>query len=227
MARVKICGVNDPLALQTAAEAGADWVGFVFFPPSPRFVTPAQAAALSATHPGGPARVGLFVDPADAEVAAALDAVALDVLQVYAGERRAAALRARFGRPVWHAIGIGSAADLPRQADGVDALLLDAKPPQDATLPGGNAQRFDWSVLRGWMPPLPWLLAGGLTPDNVRQAVADSGAEAVDVSSGVERNRGVKDPALIRAFIEAAKPSSEAARPRPRGGLAVPAAGGG
>lgn len=225
MTRVKICGVNDPVALQTAAAAGADWIGFVFFPPSPRFVTPAQAAALSALRPGGPAQVGLFVDPTDADVAAALDAVALDVLQVYAEMHRAAALRARFGRPVWRAVGIGSAADLPHEAEGVDGFLLDAKPPTGATRPGGNAQRFDWSMLRGWTSPLPWLLAGGLTPDNVRQAVTKSDAPAVDVSSGVERSRGVKDPALIRAFIEAAtrEPGSGTAG----ASLAAPLAGSG
>lgn len=202
---MKICGVNDPVALQAAAEAGADWIGFNFFPPSPRFITPAEAAALSAMRPGGPARVGLFVDPSDADVAATLDTVALDALQVYADAGRAAALRARFGRPVWRPVGIRSAADLPRRADRVDGFLLEAEPPKDATQPGGNAQLFDWSVLRGWTSPLPWLLAGGLTPGNVRQAVAASGALAVDVSSGVERSRGVKDSALIRAFIEAAK----------------------
>ena len=206
MTQVKICGVNAPEALRAAAEAGADWVGFVFFPPSPRALPPDQAAALSSSYPGGPARVGLFVDPADADVEAVLAAVPLAVLQVHSvSAARAQSLRARFGLPVWHAVGVEAQADLPASADGVDGLLLDAKAPADADLPGGNAEAFDWSVLRGWTAPLPWLLAGGLTPDNVGEAIRTSGAPAVDVSSGVERARGVKDPGLIRAFIEAAK----------------------
>lgn len=202
---VKICGVATPDAFDTAVEADADSIGFVFFPPSPRAVAPAQAAALSARHTGGPRRVGLFVKPTDEQVSAALDALPLDVLQVYADAERAAALRARFGVPVWLAVGVEGRADLPDQAPGVDALMLDAKPPRDATLPGGNAHPFDWTVLRGWEAPLPWLLAGGLTPGNVADAVRASGARAVDVSSGVERERGVKDAGLIRAFVRAAK----------------------
>lgn len=205
MTRVKICGVNDPAALAAASDAGADWVGFVFFRPSPRFITPAQAAALSAMRPGGPDRVGLFVDPTDDEVAAVLATVALDALQVYAAPARAAFLRTRFGRPVWRAVGVGSASDLPNAAEAVDSFLLDAKAPKGASRPGGNAQSFDWSLLRGWPSPLPWLLAGGLEPGNVGHAIALSGAPAVDVSSGVERAPGVKDPALIRAFVQAAK----------------------
>jgi len=204
-AKVKICGLTDPAALEAAADA--DWVGFVFFPPSPRFVTPVQAAAISAIHPGGPARVGLFVDPADDDVEAALDAVELDVLQIYADPARAAALRERFARPVWHAIGIATSSDLPTD-NAVDGYLLDAKPPEGAPLPGGNALRFDWSILRAWTATKPWLLAGGLSPSNVAEAIAVSGALAVDVSSGVERRRGVKDPALIRAFIAAARASA-------------------
>ncbi|HEY1931630.1 MAG TPA: phosphoribosylanthranilate isomerase [Acetobacteraceae bacterium] len=198
--RVKICGLNSPAAFDAAIEAGADWVGFVFFPPSPRFVTPAQAAALSERHPGGPPRVGLFVDPTESAIADVLAKFRLDVLQLY-GPVDAAALRERFGVTIWRAVGIDTAADLPRDAGGADALLLEAKPPPDATRPGGNAAVFDWSLLRGWSPPVPWLLAGGLTPDNVADAIRATGATAVDVSSGVERGRGVKDPALIRAFI--------------------------
>ncbi len=203
--RVKICGINDPRALATAAEAGADWVGFVFFPPSPRAVTPAQAAALSAGCPAGPERVGLFVDPTDTAVAAVLDVMALDALQLYASAERVAALRARFGRPVWRAIGVAGAADLPTGAGGADRFVLEAKPPPEATRPGGNAARFDWSLLRDWRAPAPWILAGGLTPDTVAAAIRATGATAVDVSSGVERAPGVKDPALIRAFIAAAR----------------------
>ena len=202
--KVKICGITTPEALDAAAEAGADWVGYVFFPPSPRAITPAQAAALDA-HRRGPARVGLFVEPTDADITDTLAAIALDVLQVHAAPRRAAELRNRFGVPVWHVAGVGTAADLPTAQPGIDGLLLDAKAPPGATRPGGNALSFDWSMLQGWAAPLPWLLAGGLTPGNVAEAVRVSGAPAVDVSSGVERTRGVKDAGLIRAFVAAAK----------------------
>ena len=202
--RVKICGLNDPASFAAAVDAGADWVGFVFFPPSPRAVTPAQAAALSATRPGGPGRVGLFVDPADSEIAAVLDAVQLDALQLYTDAARAAAIGARFGRPVWRAIGVAAPADLPAEAGAAARFVIEAKPPRGATRPGGNAVAFDWPILRGWTPPAPWILAGGLTPETVAGAIAASGAEAVDVSSGVETAPGVKDPARIRAFIAAA-----------------------
>jgi phosphoribosylanthranilate isomerase len=203
--QVKICGVRDPGALDAAAEAGADWVGFVFFPPSPRHLTPAQAAALAAHAPHGLGRVGLLVEPTDADVEAVLGAVALDALQVYGSAARVAALRARFGLPVWHAVGVSTVADLPAEARGADRLVLEARPPEDATRPGGNAARFDWSLLRGWTPPAPWLLAGGLTPENVAGAIRDTGARAVDVSSGVEVARGVKDAGLIRAFVAQAR----------------------
>ena len=198
-ARVKICGINDPAAYEAAASA--DWTGFVFFPPSPRFVTPAQAAALA--QPGGPAKVGLFVEPGDDDIAAALKAISLDVLQVLATPERAAAIRTRFGRPVWRVVGVTAAGDLPRDTGGIDGLLLDAQAPPEATVPGGNATAFDWSILQGWAAPLPWLLAGGLTPATVRDAIDRTGAPAVDVSSGVEASRGVKDPAKITAFIRA------------------------
>lgn len=210
LAKVKICGINGVEALSAAAAAGADWVGFVFFPRSPRYVTPDRAAELSAAHPGGPARVGLFVEPADADVAAALGAVRLDVLQVHASPARAAALRARFGVPVWSVIAVATDADLPQAAPGIDGLLLDAKAPAGATRPGGNAQSFDWSLLHGWRAPTQWLLAGGLTPANVAEAIRVAGAPAVDVSSGVELAPGVKDPALIRAFVAAAKSTPSA-----------------
>jgi phosphoribosylanthranilate isomerase len=188
--------------------AGVDWLGFVFFPASPRAVTPEQAAALSARHPGGPRRVGLFVDPTDAEIAATLAAVPLDVLQIHAQAARAAAIRERFGLPVWRAIGVATHADLPIAPEPVDALLIDAKPPAGATRPGGNAAVFDWSLLAGWRAPLPWLLAGGLTPDNVAAAIRATGAAAVDVSSGVESAPGVKNPALIAGFARAARAES-------------------
>ncbi len=201
---VKICGINDAVAFDTAIAAGANWVGFAFFPPSPRYVTPAAAAALSSRSPGRTRRVGLFVDPTPEAIAATLDVVRLDILQVY-GAPDLPALRARFGLPIWHAVGVTTAADLPVACDGADMLVMEAKPPPGATRPGGNALRFDWSLLRGWTAPVPWILAGGLTVDNVAEAIRATGALAVDVSSGVERTRGIKDPALIRAFIDNAR----------------------
>lgn len=204
---VKICGINDAAAMAAAVAAGADLVGFVFFPASPRAVTPAEAARL--VRPG-PLKVGLFVDAPDALIAEVLEAVPLDLLQLHGEETpaRCAALRARFGRPVIKALGIAAAADLDRLADyapAVDRFLLDAKAPPGAPLPGGNAAPFDWRLAAGRAIPRPWLLAGGLTPGNVAAAIALSGAPGVDVSSGVERARGVKDPARIAAFVAAAK----------------------
>jgi len=208
--RVKICGITTPEALAAAAAAGADEVGFVFFPASPRALTPEQAGALSARLPGGPGRVGLFVDPTDAELAATLAQVPLDTIQLHGEETpaRVAAIRARFHRPVMKALGIATAADLaaiPPQAAVADRLLLDAKPPPGAALPGGNARPFEWRLMRGVAVGRPWLLAGGLTPQNVAEALAASGAPGVDVSSGVERERGVKDAGLVARFVAAAR----------------------
>jgi phosphoribosylanthranilate isomerase len=205
MARVKICGVNSAEAFDAAADAGADWIGFVFFAASPRYVSPAQAAALSARRLGGPARVGLFVDPTDEDVMAALAAMHLDVLQLYAPPARVAAIGARFDRPVWRAVGVSSAGDLPAEAAPAAALLIEPRAPRDASRPGGNGQAMEWSMLRGWSPDYDWILAGGLNPVNVAQAISISGAKAVDVSSGVETAPGVKSPALIFTFIQAAK----------------------
>jgi phosphoribosylanthranilate isomerase len=207
---VKICGIKDTAALDAARQAGADMVGFVFFPPSPRAVTANQAGLLARSYADGPKRVGLFVDPDDAMLAATLAEVPLDILQLHGEETpvRAGEIRARFGKPVMKALGIGSKADLahlPEYADQVDYFLLDARPPAGSALPGGNALAFDWALIKGEKPPRPWLLAGGLTPANVVQAITASGAPGVDVSSGVERARGVKDPAAIAAFIAAAR----------------------
>ena len=207
MTEIKICGLRDAAGYDAAVSAGADLVGFVFFPPSPRHVTPAQAGALVG---GAPLRVGLFVDAEDALIEAALAGAALDILQLHGAESpaRCAEVRARFGRPVMKAIGVATAADLAALADYapvVDRFLLDAKAPPDATLPGGNAAVFDWSVLAHVTIPRPWLLAGGLHPGNVAAAIAATGAPGVDVSSGVESRRGVKDAGLIAAFCRAAR----------------------
>ena len=204
--QVKICGINTETAFDAVVAAGADYLGFVFFPASPRAVTPTQAATLSARHPGGPTRVGLFVQPDDATIAAALAALPLAALQLHGVDPvRERAIHARFQIPIWRAVGVASAQDLPTNAGAADLLLLDAKAPKGATRPGGNAATFDWSLLANWPAPCPWMLAGGLTPDNVAEAIRRTGATAVDVSSGVEAAPGVKDPARIRAFIAAAR----------------------
>jgi phosphoribosylanthranilate isomerase len=207
MIKVKICGLVDPECFDAAVEAGADWIGFNFFPTSPRVLTAPQAAALAARAPNGPQRVGLFVQPSEADIALVLAEMRLDVLQLYTDAPRAAELRARFGLPVWRAVGVSTGADLPLSAEGADGLLVEAKPPPGATRPGGNATSFDWQVMAGWQAPCPWLLAGGLNAGNVAEAIRVSGATAVDVSSGVERARGVKDARMIRAFIAAARGS--------------------
>ena len=194
MTQAKICGINDPASFDTAVEAGADWVGFVFFPPSPRYVTPNHAKALTNQHHGGPPRVGLFVRPAIEEIASVLDVVPLDILQIYKAEQDLEAIRSRFGLPVWKAVGVMTRGDLPATLGAAARVLIEAKEPPGATRPGGNAQSLDWSIFSGWTAPGPWMLAGGLTPDNVRTAIQRSGAEAVDVSSGVESSIGVKSP---------------------------------
>jgi len=201
---IKICGINSADGFDAAISCGADWIGFVFYARSPRSVTAEEAARLSARRAGGPGRVGLFVDPDPAMIEAVLETVALDALQLYGEPRRLAGLALRFGLPVWRAVGVASVLDLPREAD-ADRLVVEAKPPPDATRPGGNALRLDWSLLAGWAAPAPWMLAGGLSPANVAAALAATNARAVDVSSGVETAPGVKSPRLIRAFVEAVR----------------------
>jgi phosphoribosylanthranilate isomerase len=210
--QVKICGISTPEAMTAAVEGGAAFVGLVFYPRSPRAVTPAQAAALAALVPAGVMKTGLLVDAKDATIAAILKAVPLDLLQLHGSEspERVAAVKARFGLPVMKVVKLRQAGDL--EAVGpflavADRLLFDAKPPAEMTdaLPGGNALAFDWTLLSGTTWPLPWMLAGGLTPENVARAVALSGAPAVDVSSGVEDAPGKKNPQKIRAFLAAAQ----------------------
>jgi phosphoribosylanthranilate isomerase len=205
MIRVKICGINDPDSFDAAVEGGADWTGFNFFPPSPRYVTPAHARELTARHKDGPPKVGLFVNPTEAVIAEVLAEFSLDILQLYGAGDVLDSMRARFGLPVWRSVGVATRTDLPTGMEGADVLLMEAKPPADATRPGGNAVSFDWTLTRGWRAPGPWLLAGGLDPGNVAEAILLSGADAVDVSSGVESAKGVKDPALIHAFIRNAR----------------------
>lgn len=211
--KVKICGMNDAAAYAATVEASADYVGFVFFPRSPRFVTPAQAAAIRATRRDGPPSVGLFVKPELKQIAETLETMKLDIFQIYGTSELAQEIRARFGRPVWLARGISAAAELAAAeaaGAGLDGLMIESKPPPSADRPGGNATVLDWSILAGWQPRLPWILAGGLTPENVAEAIAASGAAAVDVSSGVESAPGVKDITRIRNFITASRNAASA-----------------
>lgn len=179
--------------------------GSVFFPPSPRYVTPAEAASLSARHEAGPLRVGLFVNPGLDEIDAVLQEISLDVLQIHGDPAQLATLRTRFGRPVWRQIGVTSDADFPAADEMADGYVVEAKPPPGATRPGGNAVQADWPLLSRFRPAKPWLLAGGLRPDNVAEALRITGAPGVDVSSGVESAPGRKSPELISAFIKAAR----------------------
>jgi len=206
----KICGVSDRAAIDSAVAGAARYVGFVFFPRSPRNVTPAQAAELSALLPDSVTPVALAVDPDDALIAE-IDAVAgVSMFQLHGGETpaRVAAIKARTGKPVMKAVKVSDAADLDAAdayTDVADMLLFDAKPPPEMenALPGGNAVSFDWSILSGRDWAVPWMLSGGLDPDNVADAIRISGASAVDVSSGVESAPGIKDPGLITAFLKA------------------------
>jgi phosphoribosylanthranilate isomerase len=207
---VKICGLSSPDTLETALDAGADFVGFVRFAKSPRHVELDRARALSEQARGRALRAVLVVDPQDAALAETVEAIDPDLIQLHGAEtpERVAAIRARFGRPVMKAIGIAEAADLgevTRHA-GADRLLLDAKPPRSPdALPGGNGVAFDWRLLAGLDPTLSFMLSGGLTPENVAAAIELTGARAVDVSSGVESRPGLKDPAKIEAFVRAAR----------------------
>ncbi|RBI84304.1 phosphoribosylanthranilate isomerase [Rhodosalinus halophilus] len=206
--RVKICGLTRPADVEAAVAAGAAYVGFVFFPPSPRSVFPEAARALAVEVPAGVAKVALTVDADDAELGAVLDRVPVDMLQLHGGESpaRVTEIRARFGLPVMKAVGLREAADLPAldaYAAVADQLLVDAKPPAGAELPGGNGLAFDWRLLAGRRWTRPWMLAGGLSAENVAEAVRLTGARQVDVSSGVERAPGEKDPVRIRAFLDA------------------------
>ena len=206
----KICGLSTEDAVAAAVAGGAAYLGFVFYPPSPRAVTPQQAARLCAASPAGIARVGLFVDADDQTIQAALAAAALDILQFHGSEPPARVIEARlrFGRPIMKAVAIAGPEDVAgaaRYEDAADRLLFDAKPPRrpDA-LPGGNGLAFDWRLIAGRAWRLPWMLSGGLTAELLPDAVRVSGAVAVDVSSGVESRPGVKDAGKIRAFLAAA-----------------------
>ncbi|MBO1329428.1 phosphoribosylanthranilate isomerase [Acetobacter suratthaniensis] len=201
---VKICGLTEPAGFDACVTHGADWIGFVFFERSPRFVTPEQAATLSRRTVGGPERVGLFVEPDDALIENTLRHVPLDILQIYATDERARFIRQRFGLPVWLSRPVATQADLPATCP-VERILIEPRPPKTATRPGGNAQRLDWSLLQDWQPSYNWMLAGGLNVETVEQAIRTTRAPAVDVSSGVEQAPGIKDPEAIARFIAHAR----------------------
>jgi len=207
---VKICGVTTAKDITACAEAGARYIGFNFFPRSPRYLPPGQAAAVAAEVPMGIAKVGLVVNVTDAELDHLTQAVPIDMLQLHGAEtpERVAQLKARYGLPIMKVVGIASAEDIAKidHYTGVaDQILIDAKAPKDATLPGGNGLSFDWTLLDGRRWSLPWMLAGGLTAANVGEAIRRTGATQVDVASGVEAAPGVKTAELIKAFCDAAR----------------------
>jgi phosphoribosylanthranilate isomerase len=208
--KVKICGLKDEAGLAAALAGGADYVGLVFFPPSPRSLTPEAAAALAARARGRAKVVALLVDPDDALIERVVAATEPDLIQLHGEEtpERVSEVRRRWGRPVMKAIKVDTVADAcaARAYRGAaDLVLFDARAPAESTRPGGNGAAFDWRLLLGVEHELPFVLSGGLTPDNVAAAVRATGAGIVDVSSGVERAPGDKDPELIRRFIHAAK----------------------
>ncbi len=210
----KICGLNAADAVSAAVAGGASHVGLLFYPPSPRFVTPREAAALVRAVPAEVRKVGLFVDADDDTIAATLAEVPLDLLQLHGDEsvERVTAIRAHSGVAVMKAIRVAGEDDVDGAAaylDAVDWLLFDARAPKElaGALPGGNALVFDWRLIAGRRWPVPWMLSGGLAADTVAEAVGITGARVVDVSSGVEDRRGHKSPAMITAFLDAVRES--------------------
>ncbi|WP_126138182.1 phosphoribosylanthranilate isomerase [Tritonibacter mobilis] len=209
--RVKICGMKTRADMEAAASAGAAYVGLNFFAKSARSVSIAQAAALASEAPVGLAKVGLVVNPTDADLDAITGSVPLDMIQLHGQEsvERVAEIKSRYGLPVMKVIGVAEAADLAPidlYAQVADQIMIDAKAPKGAKLPGGNGVAFDWQLLAGkkyWQAP--WMLAGGLTPENVAEAIRKTGARQVDVASGVETAPAQKDADLMRAFVEAAQ----------------------
>ncbi|MGD1922963.1 MAG: phosphoribosylanthranilate isomerase [Paracoccaceae bacterium] len=207
--RVKICGLTTPEAATAASTAGADYLGFNFYPKSPRSISIAGASAALAQLPKSVVNVALVVNPEDSLIQE-LSRLPFDLLQLHGSEppERVTELREKTGLPVMKVVGIADASDLEKitvYEPVADQLLVDAKPPRDAKLPGGNGIQFDWRLIadREWKKP--WMLAGGLTPANVGSAIQLTGARQVDVASGVEAAPGIKSPALIRDFIEAAR----------------------
>ena len=208
---VKICGLTAPEHVRAAVDAGARYIGFNFFPKSPRFASIAQAAALASDVPAGVAKVALAVNFSNAQLDDIVAGVPLDMLQLHGAEspERVADVKQRYGLPVIKAIGVAEPEDLVEidwYSETADQLLIDAKPPKNSELPGGNGLPFDWRLLAGrkyWRTP--WMLSGGLNPGNVAEAIKMTGARQVDVASGVESAPGLKDPDLIKSFIDAVR----------------------
>ncbi|MEQ9258660.1 MAG: phosphoribosylanthranilate isomerase [Roseovarius sp.] len=208
--RMKFCGLTEPADIPAAILAGATYLGFNFFPKSPRFVDLETAALMAGSVPEGVAKVALVVDADDATIDAITGAVPLDFLQLHGQESpaRVAEVKARTGLPVIKVVGISGPEDLDRidfYAKVADQILVDAKPPKGADRPGGNAVSFDWELIANRRWPVPWMLAGGLTAQNVAEAIRATGARQVDVASGIESAPGVKDAERMRAFAEAAR----------------------
>ena len=208
--RVKICGLRTVEDVAAVAAAGAAYAGFVFFPKSPRHLTIPQARVLALSAPVGLAKVALVVDADDATLDEITEAMPLDMLQLHGHEsaERVAEVRARYGLPVMKAVGVADEGDLAAVLEyslAADQILVDAKPPKNADLPGGNGLSFDWRLVaqRRWLRP--WMLAGGLTPENVAEAIRLTNARQVDVSSGVESAPGIKDAGKIAAFVAATR----------------------
>lgn len=209
---VKICGLKTQADITAAAEAGARYIGFVFFEKSPRNVSAEEAAVLASEAPQGLCKVALVVNADDAFLDDMLGKVAIDMLQLHGSEspERVAEIKSRYGLPVMKAVGVADASDLPAldaYMRVADQILVDAKPPKTADLPGGNGLAFDWTLIAGRRWSVPWMLAGGLTPENVEKAVAMTGARQVDVSSGVELSAGEKSHVLITCFVQSAQMS--------------------
>ena len=209
---VKICGLRDPASIDAAITAGADMIGFVFFPRSPRSLTFEEAASLAKTVPAAVQKVALVVNADDAFLTAMCAALNPDLIQVHGSEtpQRVADIKALTAVPVMKAIAVSQPEDVQRAAayEGIaDHILFDAKPPQDdaKALPGGNGTSFDWQLMTAWHGRTPWMLSGGLTSANVGAAIAISGAPGVDTSSGVEDQPGQKSAAKIAAFVAAAR----------------------
>ncbi|QIE46983.1 phosphoribosylanthranilate isomerase [Pseudohalocynthiibacter aestuariivivens] len=208
--RIKMCGLTRLKDVDAAADAGAAYIGLNFFARSPRYLTLDAAREIAQAVPEGIAKVSLTVDADNATLDALTETVPLDMLQLHGSESaaRVVEIKARYGLPVMKVVGIAKAADLTRldiYAQVADQLLVDAKPPKGADRPGGNAVSFDWALIAGRRWSLPWMLAGGLTPQNVAEAVCATGARQVDVASGIEEAPGIKDADLMRAFVQAAQ----------------------
>jgi phosphoribosylanthranilate isomerase len=223
-ARVKICGITTPEVLMAALHARADLVGFVFYPPSPRNISPEDAAPLAEFARGMAGVVALVVDADDALIDTIVETVRPDMIQLHGSEtpERVAEIRERSGKPVMKAVKVASAEDAAsarRYAGVADIVLFDARAPagESGALPGGNGRTFDWRLLDGVKDEVPFMLSGGLNPENVAEAIRATGATVVDVSSGVETSPGVKSPGLIRAFITAAKGGSRSTPDRTSG----------